>query len=109
AFDTAGKQIQTQTARRITRNYSLADGALLSEEKQKATPEDRYGVCFLRRTNDDTEVWVGPPVAVPPPIPADGRQVMVFGPGEGAEPASRPHQVDLLPGPGPRREEPRCR
>jgi WD40 repeat protein len=77
-FLAGGKQVRTRTARGIVRVWSALTGALLSEKKPERNVSYRYGNCFLRDSGGLTEVWVGPPGAVPPPV-NDGRETIVFG------------------------------
>jgi WD40 repeat protein len=90
-FAAGGKEVRTRTARGVERVWSVADGKLVSEKKPKKHVRDRYGVCLLRESGEDTEVWVGPPDAVPPPLPDDGRRRIHLGP-SGEDP-----EKDLTP------------
>jgi WD40 repeat protein len=73
-FGEGGKAIHTQTGFGVKRVWSVVDGKLLSETKPKDRPHTCYGVCFLQREGDITQVWVGPPGAVPPLRSRDGSQ-----------------------------------
>jgi WD40 repeat protein len=76
-FLEGGKQVRTQTVRGVVRIWSAEDGALLSEERLGRNVSYRYDNCFLRDSGGITEVWVGPPSAVPPV--KDREERLVFG------------------------------
>jgi WD40 repeat protein len=79
-FVAGGKQVRTSTARGVERVWSVTDGKLVSQKKSEDRLRDRFGACFLRRQGDNTEVWVGPVGATPPPEPDDERPPIVLGP-----------------------------
>jgi WD40 repeat protein len=70
AFAADGEHIRTETAKFAVRVWSVADGSLLSGEKPLANGTEywsrRSGVCYFRQQNEVTEVWAGPPNALPP-------------------------------------------
>jgi WD40 repeat protein len=72
AFAAGGERIRTQTVNEVGRDWSAHDGARLSQTDKAswlgASAWERYGACFLAmRSLDKTELWAGPPGAVPPP------------------------------------------
>jgi WD40 repeat protein len=80
-FLDAGRQVSTRTARGFVRGWSAETGALVSERKPERKASYRYGNCFLRDSRSGTEMWVGPPGAIPPPVD-DGRMRIVIGESE---------------------------
>jgi WD40 repeat protein len=95
-FAAGGKEVRTRTARGTERVWSVADGKLVSEKKPVEQVRHRYGICLLREKDQNTEVWVGPTDAVPPPLPDDGRRRIHLGPsGEDAEKDLTPARLVL--------------